>query len=188
MLERLLEYEREWFFTINGMHTWWLDYIMLAFASMWAWFPLIVVPLWFFIKRREEWVLTFAFTILTAIITILVTEFFVKPLCVRFRPTNHPLFMDNVRILNNYIADGIYGFISGHSANALAFAVMSAFIIKNKYYSLTIFSWAAIMVYSRVYLGAHFISDVIPGALAGTVIGWLLYLLYQFIQNRKVKP
>jgi membrane-associated phospholipid phosphatase len=41
------------------------------------------------------------------------------------------------------------------------------------------------MAYSRVYLGAHFITDVIPGMMAGSFIGWLLYLLYKFLRNRQ---
>ena len=175
MLERLLDYEREWFLAINGSHTWGLDHIMLAFASPWAWFPPVLLVLFFIIKRRKGWVLMCVCTVLTAVFSSLATEWLVKPFFTRFRPTNHPLFMDNIRIVNDYVADGAYGFISGHSANAFAFAVMSAFVMKNKWYTAVIFLWAVVMVYSRVYLAAHFITDVIPGLMAGSLIGWLVY-------------
>ena len=175
MLEHLLEIERDWFFAINGTHTWWLDHIMLAFASPWAWFPTVFFVLFFFLKRRKEWMLMFICTVLTAVGTSIVTEILVKPFFTRFRPTNHPLFMDNVRVLDEYVANGVYGFISGHSANAFAFAVMSALILKNKWYTTTILLWATVMVYSRVYLAAHFISDVVPGLLVGAFMGWFVY-------------
>nr|AMP50848.1 PAP2 superfamily [uncultured bacterium] len=47
----------------------------------------------------------------------------------------------------------------------------------------TIFLWAALTAYTRVYLGVHFISDIVPGAIAGVFFGWLVYWLYV-----KVRP
>ena len=185
MLERLLEIERGWFFAINSSHTWWLDHIMMAFTSLWAWFPLFFAFLFFIIKKPKGWALMFIVTALTSAITIFLTDVLIKPFFTRFRPTSHPSFMDDVRILNGYIADGAYGFISGHSASAFAFAVISALVIKNKLYSIFIFLWATIMVYSRVYLAAHFITDVIPGIITGTLVGLLLYMLYSFIYEKK---
>ena len=185
MPERLLEYEREWFFAINGSHTWWLDGLMLAFTRVEAWFPLLLIPLYFFFKRRKERMSMLICTLLTGVVSGLVTTVFFKPLFKRFRPTHHPSFMDDVKTVNDYIASGDYGFISGHTTNAFAFAVMSALVIKNKWYSSAIFIWAVMMAYSRIYLGAHFITDVIPGMIAGSLIGWFLYRLYNFMQNRK---
>ncbi len=185
MLERLLEFEREWFLVINGAHTWWLDPVMYAFGSIWAWFPLILVPLYFVLKRRKEWLSMLICTVLTGVVNGILTSLIIKPLFKRFRPTHHPLFMNDVRILNEYIAGGDYGFISGHSTNAFAFAVLSALIVKNKWYSLVIFVWAVMMAYSRLYLSAHFITDVIPGMIVGSLIGWFLYLLFKYMQRKK---
>jgi undecaprenyl-diphosphatase len=185
LLERLLELEREWFFAVNGRHTWWLDGLMYAFSTVWAWCPLILVPLYFVLKRRNECLSLLACTLLTGITNGIVTSMIIKEHFKRFRPTHHPLFMDDVRILNGYIAGGDYGFISGHSTNAFAFALLSALIVKNRWYSAAIFLWAVLMAYSRLYLGAHFITDVIPGMLMGALIGWLLFLLFKYMQRRK---
>ncbi|MDR1525931.1 MAG: phosphatase PAP2 family protein [Tannerella sp.] len=186
MPERLLEYEREWFLAVNGAHTWWFDCLMLAFASPWAWFPLPVVPLYFFLKRRAEATSLLVCTLLAGIANGLLTEVFFKPFFHRFRPVHHPSFMHEVRTVSDYIASGDYGFISGHSANAFAFAVLSSLAVKDKRYSLAILTWAAIMAYSRVYLGAHFITDIIPGMMAGALIGWLLYSLHKKLSGTGV--
>ncbi len=185
MLERLLECEHDWFLAINGAHTWWMDHLMYAFSSLWAWLPLIIVPLCFLLKRRAEWIPMTICIILTVLLNGLVTSLIFKPLFARPRPTGHPLFMDKIRILNNYIASGEYGFISGHTTNAFAFCVLTALIIRTKGYTVAVLTWAILMACSRIYLAAHFISDVIPGILAGALIGWGLYELYQYLVNRQ---
>jgi undecaprenyl-diphosphatase len=185
MLERLLEIEREWFFAVNGAHTRWLDYVMYTFTTVWVWLPLLLLPLYFVFKRRTEWLSMLVCILLAGIANGIVTSLIIKPLFKRFRPTHHPHFMVDVRILNDYIAGGDYGFISGHATCAFAFAVLSALVVKSKRYSLFIFAWAVMMVYSRLYLSAHFISDVVPGMIAGALIGWLLYRLFNRMQRRK---
>ena len=42
---------------------------------------------------------------------------------------------------------------------------------------------SSLTAYTRVYLGVHFISDIVPGAIAGVFFGWLVYWLYV-----KVRP
>jgi undecaprenyl-diphosphatase len=187
MLEWLLDFEREWFLALNGLHTWWLDRLMLAFAGVGAWFPLFLVPLYFAVKRRRERVSMLLCTLLAGAASTAVAEGIVKPCFRRLRPVHHPLFMEQVRVVNEYVAAGNYGFISGHSTSAFAFAVMSALAVRNRWYSAAIFAWALMMGYSRIYLGAHFITDVIPGIIAGSLIGWLIYLLYKLMQNKKQK-
>jgi undecaprenyl-diphosphatase len=186
-MEWLLEFERDWFLAANGMHTWWLDRLMLAFASVWAWIALFPAPLYFIVKKRGEWAPLLLCTLLAGATSIVVTEWAVKPLFKRLRPVHHPSFMNDVRILNDYVAAGDYGFISGHSAGAFAFAVISALIVRNKWYSGAIFAWALMMAYSRIYLGAHFITDVIPGIVMGSLIGWFSYLLYKLMWNKRKK-
>jgi undecaprenyl-diphosphatase len=179
MMEQLLDRERNLFYAINGFHTWWLDGLMLAFASIWIWFPLVAVPLYFFLKRRSGRIQMAVCTGLTVLFSFLITSLIFKTSFKRFRPTSHPDFMEHVHTVNGYLADGLYGFISGHTTNALAFAMLSAMIIKSKWYSILIFLWAALMAYSRIYLAAHFITDVIPGVIVGLLTGWGLYFLYK---------
>ena len=101
----------------------------------------------------------------------------------RFRPTHHPDFMYQVKTVFDY-RGGMYGFISSHAANAFGFATLMSFVMRKRLFTWTIFFWATLNSYTRIYLGVHFISDVVAGALSGFVFGYLVYQLYKWLRNR----
>jgi undecaprenyl-diphosphatase len=76
---------------------------------------------------------------------------------------------------------GLYGFISSHAANTFGLATFTALLFKKHWFTFTIFAFAVINSYSRIYLGVHFISDVVAGALLGIAVGYGIYLLYKRI-------
>lgn len=106
-----------------------------------------------------------------------------KPFFARLRPTHYPGIEEHVRTLYGYVG-GQYGFISGHATNAFGFATFTALLFRNRCYSIVIYIWAFILSYSRIYLGVHFVSDVLAGAIAGSTIGVLIYFLYRFSQKK----
>ncbi|MEG2151536.1 MAG: phosphatase PAP2 family protein, partial [Bacteroidaceae bacterium] len=38
--------------------------------------------------------------------------------------------------------------------------------------------------YSRIYLGVHYIGDILCGAAVGCLVGYLVYRLYTFIRQK----
>ena len=101
----------------------------------------------------------------------------------RFRPTHHPDFMNEVITVFGY-RGGKYGFISGHAANSFGFAIFMSLLFRYRLFTWIIFIWAFVMAYSRIYLGVHFLTDIIPGALSGLLLGWLAFYIY--IKGRMV--
>jgi len=187
MLERILDWERALFLQWNGAHTPFWDQFMWLFSGKIAWIPLVIC--YFFIlfyTNRSRWK-----EILLLLVAIMVTitlcdQFssgFCKPFFARFRPTFHPDFMNDVKTIFDY-KGGRYGFISSHAANGFGFATITSLIFRNKTYAFFLFLWATVNAYSRIYLGVHFISDIIPGVFVGLFFGWLVYKLFAVAQKK----
>ncbi|MDD4005029.1 MAG: phosphatase PAP2 family protein [Elusimicrobiaceae bacterium] len=87
-----------------------------------------------------------------------------KELFARGRPFQS---LDWVRQL---VEQGGYSFPSGHTAAAFLTAYVMAWSFKE--FKWQIYSLAALVGISRMYVGVHYPSDVLAGALAGLGAGW----------------
>jgi len=76
-------------------------------------------------------------------------------------------------------------FPSGHTTTAFSTATIFAFYFKKVKVSLLCFFMAAMVGYSRVYLGQHFVGDVFTGSLLGALTAGICILNYKnaLIQN-----
>ncbi len=180
MLEKILDYERELFFLINSSHSPFWDQVMWLYSGIYVWIPFLLFLIFVLVYKKEtrEWLPALIFFVVTVVLCVLFSVYMTKPFFARLRPVFHPSFMDEVRTLYETVKDP-YGFISGHSAISFGIATFTAMLFRNRLYSCVIFLWALIMTYSRVYLGVHFISDIVAGALAGAVIAYLVYRCYE---------
>lgn len=179
MLEKILDCERDLFFTLNGSDSVFLDHVMWLFTGRAVWLPLalfILIVLVYKINRRES-VLVLLGIILVVALCDQFASHLLKPMFMRFRPTHHPDFMNEVQTVFGY-RGGKYGFISSHAANAFGFAMYMSLVFRRKLFTGVIFTWAVITAYTRIYLGVHFISDIVPGALSGILFGYLVYMLH----------
>ncbi|MDR0824873.1 MAG: phosphatase PAP2 family protein [Prevotella sp.] len=178
-VEKILPYERELFLWLNGYHTPYWDVFMWIYGSKLIWLPLIVIALIIFtykIKWKEA-VLILICAVLIGILCDYVSAQLIKPFFERLRPTYHPDFKQFVDTVNGY-RGGRYGFISNHAANGFGVVAFTSLLFRYKYLTITLILWATITAYSRIYLGVHFISDVVGGAIWGTFIGVIIYYVY----------
>lgn len=179
MVEKILVYERDLFFMLNGSDSPFLDRFMWIFSGKTVWLPLaafILIVLLYKKKWRESILILLAIVLVVTLCDQFASHV-CKPIFTRFRPTHHPDFMDQVKTVFGY-RGGKYGFISSHAANAFGFATYMSLLFRYRLFTWTIFLWAVLTAYTRVYLGVHFISDIVPGAIAGVFFGGLVYWLY----------
>jgi undecaprenyl-diphosphatase len=81
--------------------------------------------------------------------------------------------------------DNGYSFPSGHTTTAFSTAASLSIITKKWYVAVPAFAWATGVAYSRMYLGQHYPSDVLMGALVGTASGFASHWLMKKIMPQK---
>jgi undecaprenyl-diphosphatase len=192
MLEQELQWERGLFFFLNGSDSSFWDSFFYLYSYKWTWIPLYLCFLFVFIYRktgtaiqkdRKEILWTVASVILVVVLCDQISSGIFKPLFHRFRPTHHPDFQNWVDIVLNQ-RGGKYGFTSSHAANTFGLATFVSLLFRNRLMTSTMLLFALITGYSRIYLGLHFISDVVAGSFIGIVVGYAVYRFYHW----KVKP
>jgi membrane-associated phospholipid phosphatase len=66
---------------------------------------------------------------------------------------------------------------SGHTASAFNIATSLTLFYPKWYVAVPAYTWASGIAYSRMYLGVHYPSDIIAGAILGSGTAWLTYYL-----------
>lgn len=188
-IEGLLPIERDLFLALNGSESQFLDNVMWTISGRFIWIPVFVfiLFLFFYRARRKEAILVTIFFVLVFVATDQVSSSFFKPFFERFRPTHHPDFKDLVDIVNGY-RGGRFGFISGHATNSFGLAVFLSLIFRNRLVTLSTLLWATINSYTRIYLGVHFISDIVAGMIVGSLVAMILYFVYVVLRKSIISP
>jgi undecaprenyl-diphosphatase len=183
LISNITTIDRNIYLAINGAHVKWLDFVMQLFSNREIWIILYLgVIIWIF--ARKGWktgLIALAFIIVTILLTDQVGNI-MKDAVGRLRPSHAPDLNGITHQLEE--SGGLYGFPSNHALNTFGFAVISAFILKNKIYTWCIYIWAALVSYSRIYVGKHYPFDVIAGIAIGLAIGFLCSWLYSLVVKR----
>ncbi len=181
-IDNILNLDRALTATINSWHSPLLDSIMIFLSDKWALIPVYVIVALYALSRRtyrfrrrnyfNSWAI-FIIILLAAGATFFILD-----------KTGH----DIIRTPDG--KGGAYSFISNHAANIAGFAMITSLFFKRKWYTLLSFLLAIAVSYSRVYLGRHFLGDVICGFIYGIVVAWIVYeiavALIGFLRRRMV--
>jgi undecaprenyl-diphosphatase len=180
-LEQLLQLDQEIFFLINGeWHVSWLDQIMPHWRDKKTWIPLYVLLAGFLFYKYKLKGLYFILAVaLTVGIADTVSSKLIKKSVQRVRPCNDLEIKEEVQLLAG-CGKG-YSFTSSHATNHFAIGVFIALTLGYLFWwaRWPFILWAASIAYGQVYVGVHYPLDVLCGALAGTLIGWGVALVYR---------
>ena len=171
-----------------------------AFLSM----KLVWIPLYAAILALIVWKLGWkkgGILILGTVLTIVFCDQFanlIKYSVARIRPLHDDFMVSNG--LNILELGGGYSFFSAHAANSFGLAGCTWLGLKTclkdsgdpanakivKWYGWFMFKWAALVAISRIFVGKHYLGDVIVGTIAGLIIGCSLGIAVSMI-NRKLQ-
>jgi membrane-associated phospholipid phosphatase len=133
------------------------------------WFVPVAVAIVFLIARRP-WAAG-VFVVVSAVSAGLVQA--LKALFARARPDD--ILLD--------LTSGAYP--SGHAANAATVATLIALLVPRWWVAVAGAAYVALMALSRTYLGAHWLSDTVGGAVLGASLALAAWAVFAPLLRRE---
>jgi undecaprenyl-diphosphatase len=139
---------------------------------------LILVTLFYFCYRKfAKWGLgIFLLTAAAVGLADGITGQLLKPFFGRLRP-----YMTGIELQTRAPVFGQFGFPSNHATNVMCAAILIGYFFpKARWYLL---SWAFLIGFSRVYVGAHYPLDVLAGFVFGAALAFIcVFIISRFKQ------
>jgi membrane-associated phospholipid phosphatase len=170
----------EGFILLNPFHSDFLDYFFIPATYLGDGFFVVALSLILFLyKNRFLGLMVFSSYALSGIIAQVLKYFISEARPALYLKNSHyPYFIDGITLHN------FHSFPSGHTASAFALAAVLCFWVKNKNYSILFLFLASLVGYSRIYLGQHFIDDVLAGSAIGVISAIICWIYFEKIINR----
>ncbi|CUX28708.1 phosphatase PAP2 family protein [Clostridium sp. C105KSO13] len=142
-----------------------------------GWFWLMVSALLLFPKRTRKIGIT---ALLAMAVGFLITNLVLKNVVARVRPYET---VEGLKLLIARQRD--FSFPSGHACASFAAASVYFLRLPQKW-GIPAVVLAALIAFSRLYVGVHYPTDVLAGAAIGILAAWAALRLVEYI-DRKIK-
>lgn len=187
MFSSIPELDKSVTLALNGSDSILMDSIMMIITSTIVWIPIGIFLLYYiYIKCGiKTMLLVLGGMLLCVLLADLMSSMVCKPLFARFRPSIEPSLEGMIDLVNNY-RGGRYGFFSAHAANTMSIAVFLSLLLRRIPIVLLLIVWSLLNCWSRLYLGVHYMGDILVGLVWGTLVGWGVYLLLRRYTGRQL--
>lgn len=163
----------------NGFINQILKFFSMAGEAGIIWILSLISILIFVLIKRKKLPIVLLSGALVLLIGWLFNDFVLKILIQRVRPYNNTAAFGNAFIefmysINYHLPSG-YSFPSGHSFSS--FNAATTIFLYNKKLGYFSYPVALIIAFSRIFLGAHYFSDVLIGSLLGVIFSIVGYII-----------
>ncbi|MCR5212979.1 MAG: phosphatase PAP2 family protein [Eubacterium sp.] len=162
----------------NNLRTDFLNHVMqfFSFLGNGGWFWIVLCTVLILVKRTRPIGIIAAVGL---VVSFLIVNGIIKPIVDRARPFDS---IDELILITNKPLDS--SFPSGHTSSSFVVACAITWCLtgKRKFWGLLLIIIASLIAFSRLYLGAHYPTDVMVGLFLGVIISIVTY----FALRRKV--
>ena len=183
MLETLKNWDRDLFVWLNNLGIETFDSFWIFATKIESWTALFIyfVVLLFYFYRGKKGFVMFLGILLTFAITLAFTDV-TKNFIARLRPNNVEELTGLIRALQK---PSSYSFFSGHASSSFSIVTFLVLAIRNfNQWIYVVYLWPIIFVASRIYVGVHYPSDILVGALVGTTIAIIGYGISKYFVKK----
>ena len=168
-----------------GVDIWWNDLMVALTSDAWlvvAWVPAVVggtigmivvgaLLITAFRWRGRRWD---AATLAIAMVAVVAIGATMAAVIGRTRPADS-------------LAESVAtSFPSGHTAVATTVVVILGLVLRRRWVWVVGVAWVALMMWSRTYLHAHWLSDVVAGMLEGVAVATFVWACVQAARARRL--
>jgi undecaprenyl-diphosphatase len=193
IIEYLEELDASILLAINSWNHPVVDEIMWFLTGKIVWFPFYAFLLFLVFKNStpKQFLLFFLVGVATIGFADFIANVGFKHTIQRYRPSHHLIWGELLHYFEHKPGElykgGQYGFVSGHATNSFAIAWYFGLFLKQFYKRILalLMIWATVIIYTRLYLGVHYPSDIIGGFIVGSIIAFLGNYAFRYINIKK---